>query len=424
MLLSFSQKPFSNLRAKPQQVGGADLQGQAGASAGRDMSADDESLMGSHQETASFSDFSDTDTYTVFYDTTPRPGEYQLFTPPAAVPSREAKRLIVKSAAATNPVSTADGEERCLAGIRQVTNSRLGKENKWTVSNSGEKGLLVKPPALYPPGKRASDVTRDNYPIKRATDTKPASSATTDTPVFDKVNYSAREQEWQPRPSLIYLEPARTTVMYPGWNQTWNVARYGEYEMEMKYGPLRHTRRPWLDEYDHQARCFPWIAPEHNGRVLGDLLYDTSHIYHLFDEEREGEMFYVDLFFQNRFYNLRAHLLEVTSPTILAQSWASFVREFVDLPSERPRDLYIAKVKKERKKFMRNTANGAAMKVHRISMRTLSICTVPKTYRCPNWYSDSTRLKLQEVSPQSRISTKLELAHSRLSDRLNLSINA
>jgi hypothetical protein len=140
--------------------------------------------------------------------------------------------------------------------------------------------------------------------------------------------------------------------------------------------------------------------------------------------EREGEMFYIDLFFQNRFYNSRALPLEARSPSPLAQSWVAFVRELIEHPSDRPCDHFIQKVKKERKKFMRNTTNGAAMKVHRVSMRDVSVCTVPKTYRCPSCYVDSPRIDLKDITPKSRISTKLELAHWRLGGRLNLSVNA
>lgn len=437
-------------------------------------STDDESLMGGHQETQSFSDsgeFSDSSEFIVYYDMTPRPGEFQLWPRSPTARSTGIHRAPAENTMpfATKPVLPVDREENSLMGIHELMTSHVGKENTRLVPNSGKKGPLVKSRALHPPGKRASDVNEASYPIKRATDTKepnsdaaePVSTAdggerslmgvhqvsysrlgnenkrlisnanekgypikrATEPPVDDEVN-QAHEHEWPTPPSHLCLQPPRTTITYPGWNQSWNVARYSEYEMELKYGPLRHTRRPWLDDYDPQARGFPWTAPDHNGKAPEVFLYDPSHIYNMCDKEREGEMFYIDLFFQHRFYSSKTSVLDRKSPAPLAQSWAAFVRELTEHPSDRPSDYYIEKVKKERKKFEYNTANGAAMRIHRISMKDVSVCTVPASYRCPSCYTDLQRLKLEDITPKSRISTKLELAHFRLNQRLNLSINA
>jgi hypothetical protein len=181
----------------------------------------DGSLMGDHQETKPFNHDEE---LVVYYDMTPPPGELQA--PNARSAGILRARTEPTHLLTTKPVSTAVDEGSYLAGIHQVIVSRLGKENTRLMPNPNGKGVLVKPRAAYPPGKRASDVNEENYPTKRAADTKapPGKSASSsDAADVDQ----AREHEWPTPPSLLALESARTTVTYPGWNQTWEVARYG-----------------------------------------------------------------------------------------------------------------------------------------------------------------------------------------------------
>ncbi|KAF1325782.1 hypothetical protein FI667_g8953, partial [Globisporangium splendens] len=204
--------------------------------------------------------------------------------------------------------------------------------------------------------------------------------------------------------------------MYPGWNQAFHVKKFNHREMESKHGPLQRTRRPWLDEYDPRANGYPWTSGTFNGEALIHL-YHPAYIYHHLPEERECEMHYIDLFFQNRFFSSKSRPSDSRSPKPMLQAWINFVKEYVTNPLG-----YTKKIKTEREKFYANTSDGIAMDIHRLSISAGLNCTVPKMYKCLSCYSDSPRSEFVEVPNDPSTMIRLHQIHNKLINRLNFSM--
>lgn len=204
-------------------------------------------------------------------------------------------------------------------------------------------------------------------------------------------------------------------VRFKSWSEPFYVWPFGEEQMQELYGQLRHTRRPWMDEYDTGMKGYPFGEPPANG-AKDVYLFDPSVIYNVLPEECREALYYVDLFFRNRFYTSKAQVLTPRSPDRLLQSWRQFIRDFCKDPDD-----FVEKVDIEEERYLTRTSTGISMKIHRLSIKEHNCCTVPAEYRCPSCYADSTRAAFEDIEPHLR-SHSLGHKHWELNQRMNVSI--
>ncbi|KAF1313696.1 hypothetical protein FI667_g17130, partial [Globisporangium splendens] len=162
-------------------------------------------------------------------------------------------------------------------------------------------------------------------------------------------------------------------------------------EVESKY---HKTILPWMYDYDPGMRGY-------NRLRCAIPLFDTSEFKKdfalRFSSTQHSDEYYIDLFFQKRFYDSKAKHNRRTSPDALCKAWNAFVHNFMSNP-----EAWLRSLERDRDSFRNRVDAGKMMAIHEKSMVEGLLCAVPRQYDCPMCYHDSNRLPEAALSSSNQ----------------------
>ncbi|KAF1327891.1 hypothetical protein FI667_g7376, partial [Globisporangium splendens] len=204
---------------------------------------------------------------------------------------------------------------------------------------------------------------------------------------------------------------ALVVVRYPDINAKFTVRRFGLQEMDARHGKLSKFRRAWLVDYQADQRGY-----RGEGKlVFGIRLYCADCIYRaqLVLPDMYEEMYYVDLFFRNKFYSAFGKQQPAVAPPRHYQAWCNFVNAYIDANS-REANAYENSLRGREERFYSKSVLGVAMNIHALSMKKQIPCTVPVDVECPSCYPGSSRETIGSTSPSDLVAL-----HSHLYELLS-----
>jgi len=155
---------------------------------------------------------------------------------------------------------------------------------------------------------------------------------------------------------------------------------------------LIHTNAIWRIDYDSLYRG-------HIEDGYSIPLFDSSLIIEDFDNidffddfackcyQYDRHQYYVDLFFQMRFFSSHNKKEKRSSPLALLKSWEAFVERYRQSPG-----FWMVRFRKERERFIKHTLVGAKLEVHLKTTMAGFPCGVRLDQECPFCYPDSPKL--------------------------------
>lgn len=142
-------------------------------------------------------------------------------------------------------------------------------------------------------------------------------------------------------------------------------------------------------------------------------LFDSSAIIHSDDSEfynANRDHFFIDLFFQKRFFKAEndEERYAKSTPDALSQSWTTFVDNYNDCKS-----FWMMNLAKISGKYLNHSIDGNKMRIHKKCIEEDLPCAIPKTANCPMCYSQSRKMpQIARIDPDEQyfvMSTKLRL---------------
>ncbi|KAF1334275.1 hypothetical protein FI667_g1896, partial [Globisporangium splendens] len=153
-----------------------------------------------------------------------------------------------------------------------------------------------------------------------------------------------------------------------------------------------HTNAAWMDDYcswmtgyaedEYEYSLFDTSGITELSPNLADACMDDSSL-NLFKFDRDR--YYINLFFQKRFYKGKKRDVRL-SPSVLLRAWNAFVEGY-----SQPKSFW-AHYKKARERFVDRTLTGIKMEVHQQSIKEGFPCGVRQDQDCPFCYKDSKKI--------------------------------
>lgn len=182
--------------------------------------------------------------------------------------------------------------------------------------------------------------------------------------------------------------------------------------MDLDVEALGDTCLPWMDDYNS------WMTG-YNRKQLATSLFDISTIVdHTIPRAvcgRKRKRYYIELFFQMRFYSAKKKRTNPSSPDALLTAWNAFVANYNEDPTA-----WKNRFNTERDRVNKRTAPGMKMVVHQLSIKENIPCAVRKDQDCPMCYYDSPKLPENartKTHPRYQLSRTLRLKISELDQR-------
>lgn len=144
---------------------------------------------------------------------------------------------------------------------------------------------------------------------------------------------------------------------------------------------IKRSHLPWMDHYR------PYMRGLESPQTPGYRLFDCSHFPHTVNMDEESRDFYfIELFFQWRYFRSQKVVTEQPPPDTLADAWAKFAIRYNRNPDEFLNDLHV-----ERKKYYR-FLNGMKIDLHESCVKADIMCAVKKEQKCPMCYLSARKL--------------------------------